>query len=304
MKIRNLYLKIIFIVCIFFKPIFILSLPSNDNVSTSFLSQTSSDADKNTEFILEDSISLPEDNELNIPDFSQDHSTISPDNNNQKDSQDLIDAAKSGDISTLESILQKGVSPNSRVSRDSKNGPTILMCAAGERRINVISILLDAGADPNLPASNKNINNITALMIASIKGPIESVEILISYGANINAKTTGIVSGSTALMAAVSAKRLDIIQTLVAQGADINAKTSSPSISNVSALMLAAETGNTDIVSYLLSIENIDINAEDSQQKSALVYAYLSGNLPVISLLINAGATTSLTQDELKKLLS
>ena len=72
----------------------------------------------------------------------------------------LCDAAASGDLPRLRSLLAEGVSENSA----DEDGTTALMAAAfaGERR--VVRLLLDHGADPNL----QDDSGLTALMNAVI----------------------------------------------------------------------------------------------------------------------------------------
>jgi ankyrin repeat protein len=57
-----------------------------------------------------------------------------------------------------------------------------------------------------------------------------------------------------------------------------------------SQLMLAAEAGNGDVVSYLLERSSIDINQEDPQGDTALDFACRRGHLLVVELLVAAGA--------------
>ncbi len=72
----------------------------------------------------------------------------------------LCDAAASGDLARLRSLLAEGVSENSA----DEDGTTALMAAAfaGERR--TVRLLLDHGADPNL----QDDSGLTALMNAVI----------------------------------------------------------------------------------------------------------------------------------------
>jgi len=215
----------------------------------------------------------------------------------------LIESAKIGEIQKVKDLLDKNVSPNTRILSDLNFGTTVLMCALGERRITIVDILLRSGADPNLSAANKEIKGITPLMIAAIQGPLENVQKLLNAGADVNTKTSGSVTGSTALMAAVGAQRYDIVKTLLLAGAAINAKTGSSTISNITALMLAAETGNKAIVQLLLLSPDTDIHAEDSKGKNALIYAYISGNLEIIQELIQFGAKTNYSPKKLRALI-
>ncbi|MGL4389098.1 MAG: ankyrin repeat domain-containing protein, partial [Brevinema sp.] len=69
-------------------------------------------------------------------------------------------------------------------------------------------------------------------------------------------------------------------------------------------LMLAVDKGNLNIVSMLLKENNININASDSEGKSALVYAYIRGKFEIIKLLINSSASTHLSDEEIHRIVN
>lgn len=225
----------------------------------------------------------------------------SKDYNNHKN---LLIAAKKGIILSLKNCLNQGINPDARVLTDVVNGPSALMEAIGERRHKAVTTLLENDANPNLKARANGIGGISALMIAAIHGPLETLEALIEAGADINAKTSGIVAGSTALMAAIGSDQDILVARLIRAGADVNAKTSNTEISNISTLMIAAEKGNFNITKQLLSSPEIDLEATDSEQKNALVYAYISGNLDLVELLLAKGLRSSLSPAKLRKILT
>ena len=88
------------------------------------------------------------------------------------------DAAYKGDVSLVESLLQKGV-PVDRVDR---HYLTALFYAARSNRTDVIRLLLQKGADVN---KRDNIGN-TPVHWAALNDSTEAIAVLIEYGASIN----------------------------------------------------------------------------------------------------------------------
>ncbi len=103
----------------------------------------------------------------------------------------MVDAVKSGDTVKVQSLLDKGVSPNLKTD----NGQTILMLAVYLGHTDIVKSLIEKGADVNA----KDNNGKTALMYAAEKGNIEMARLLLEKGADINAADN---KGKTALQTA------------------------------------------------------------------------------------------------------
>jgi ankyrin repeat protein len=201
-----------------------------------------------------------------------------------------------GDIDSVTEYLNKGVNPDIRKLPDLTNGMTALMCSVANRRFLVTQLLLSYRADPNLSLDKLTVSNISPLMLAAQQGPIETVDYLLDYGSDIDARTTGEITGNTALLVAIQIKKYDTIELLLDRGADIN----NSSGRGITPLMLAAQTGDIDIVNLLLSYPKINIKAVDIAGKNALVYGYISGNIELIELFIQLKMTTDLSPEEIR----
>lgn len=215
----------------------------------------------------------------------------------------FLKMVRNGDQDLVLYCLENGMNPNVRANNDIHYGMTPLMIAVGDRRISITKILLKAGANPNTSTQHKQIKGITALMIASMKGPLEIIDLLINAGADINLQTSGAIFGSSALTAAIGANKIDITKRLIERGADINIKTSGNTIKEITPLMIAAQNENSSILKILLDINDTNINAKDSENKTALIYAYISGNINNVKLLLEYGATNNLNSIEIQKIL-
>lgn len=213
----------------------------------------------------------------------------------------LFSAIRQGDTYKVKEGLGKGIHPDVRSIYDISNGMTTLMESTSHRRYFTTKILLNAGADPNLTSYSLGVSNITPLMIAAQQGPLEIVQILVSNGALINTQTTGVNSGNTALMAAIKNRRLDIVTFLMSHGADPNLATTSGEITNITPLMLAAQTGDIEIIRQVIQSKDVNMWAKDSLGRNILVYAYMSGNIELINYLGSIGLETDLSPEEVQK---
>ena len=105
----------------------------------------------------------------------------------QPSSEDLIEAAREGDLHSVRRLIARRVDVNSV----DPQGRTPLMLAAAAGEAGVAALLIEAGAKLNV----KSKNGETALMNAAKRGDSETVALLIEHDASVIAKNT---QGSTA----------------------------------------------------------------------------------------------------------
>ena len=131
-----------------------------------------------------------------------------------------IRAAAEGDISTIQSYINKGYDVNTLYDLTISlpdgvtliTGSNALTVAAEYNQEEVVKLLLANGANANLA----NIRGITPLMNASANGHENIVKLLLDNGADVNAKSH---NGLTALDLAETNKRKKVVQQLRANGA-------------------------------------------------------------------------------------
>ena len=128
--------------------------------------------------------------------------------------QALVEAARSGDLPVMSSLIEAGANVNGTGS----GNDTPLIAAARGGRLPAVRLLLDRGGNPNLDGAGEG----TPLTLAAQEGHTSVVELLLDRGARINyvAEREG-----TALMLASAAGRLDTVRLLVARSADLNVRT-------------------------------------------------------------------------------
>ncbi len=150
----------------------------------------------------------------------------------------LINAAITGDVSIIQSLLAQGDDPNGT----NVLNITPLMEAARNGHLQAVQTLLNAHADINLPAANGE----TALMWA-VTEDLKTVDLLLQHGANPD------VQGEfyrTALMSAAKNGFTDIVASLLKAHADPTLQDDSEDGKHT-ALQYAEQAGHKDIVKLL-----------------------------------------------------
>jgi ankyrin repeat protein len=125
---------------------------------------------------------------------------------------DLVSAAKNGDLPQVQALLTGGGDVNVR----SDGGMTALMHASQYNHVEVVQALLASGADVNAKTSYGN----SALTFACAHGFLEIVQTLLANGADVNDPR------EPPLQAAAGNGHLEVVRALLAKSAEVNAKDS------------------------------------------------------------------------------
>ena len=179
----------------------------------------------------------------------------------------LLDCSNDN-VNTVSAFLKRGGNPNYASLTD---GDTCLMKALREDSHKTSALLL-ARLDTQL--SRKNRTGESALMLASLKGNVLAVRAMLERGAAVNQE------GWTALHYAATSGQTAITELLLDKQAQVNAL----SPNQTTPLMLAARSGNIELVKLLLqrgandSLKNeAGLSAEDFARQaghSALADAF------------------------------
>ncbi|HEU4688387.1 MAG TPA: ankyrin repeat domain-containing protein [Vicinamibacterales bacterium] len=119
-----------------------------------------------------------------------------------------VEAARVGDLDTLERALGAGVSVESKSPR----GDSLLTLASSHGHRPLVRALLARGANPNV----RDAKGQTVLSGAAFKGFVDVAEALVEGGASING--TG-DDGRTPLMMASAFNQTEMVRWLRARGA-------------------------------------------------------------------------------------
>lgn len=220
-------------------------------------------------------------------------------------------AAMAGNLSFVRVLLSKGAVP-SGTTAESSTTPLIAATDAGHTEI--AEELIRAGADTNEPSGS---HNRIALHLAVGGGKVGMVRLLLKHGANVNAIGRG---GMTALCIAARKGFADVVDILVEHGAVVN----TDGVDTRQPLDVACEFGQDQCVDRLLhhgaSVESQNdepnvlfksisreyvgvcnkLLAGGSDPNSvydgvtALGYAVQVECIPIVALLLNAGAEVNL----------
>jgi uncharacterized protein len=145
----------------------------------------------------------------------------------------VMAAARSGNAGIVEQLLARGANVSARAAR----GQTALMWAVAQKHSEVVKVLLAHGADIHArsdvwnqmmavpphghPEYNRAIphGGDTALMFAARAGDLSSAKLLLASGANVNDKDAW---GVSATVMAAHSGYTDLVEFLLEKGADPN----------------------------------------------------------------------------------
>jgi ankyrin repeat protein len=150
----------------------------------------------------------------------------------------LADAAKSGDMATVQTLLRQ----KADVNQPGIDGATALHWASNREDVPMVEALIRAGA--NVRATNRH--GVSPLLLAALKGNAAVIDLLLKAGADPN---TALPEGETALMTAARTGRVDAVNALIERGANLQAK---EKVREQTALMWAAAQGHADVVRLLI----------------------------------------------------
>ena len=173
----------------------------------------------------------------------------------------LLLAAKRGNLNIFKSVFN---APNVLKNAATRQGENALMCAAKAGHLKIVKFLLDEGGQ-NL--GQKNEFGYTAVGLAAGGGFTDVVKELTNSPERQN-------------FVQINAKAKDTKKTL---------------------LSIACNTGNLALVQYILSTEwqeEINVNARDSNHKTALMLASAWGYTTIVEELCKRGADVTLVEKE------
>ena len=227
---------------------------------------------------------------------------------NKKNITALMIACRNGNRDAIHALLNAGADPN---IADDDGDVWVHYAARNYQCTEILQATIRHGVDVN--ATNKE--NITALMIACEEGNIDVINILLNAGADPNITNA---DGDTCLCyAARNDCCTEVLQAIISHGIDVNTTNKK----NVTALMIACEEGNIDVINVLLSVgadlnigngytflhyaaqnryraevfeamisHGVDVNATNEKNVTALMIACQNGNEDHTNVLLNAGA--------------
>jgi len=204
-------------------------------------------------------------------------------------SEELLQAAASGDTNRIRELIQQGADVNVRDKRKwSTYGFTPLMWAAMEGHLTAVKLLLESGAEVD---ARDEQDRATALIRAADNDRTEAGKLLLDRGGDADVRDR---HGYTALMGAAEHGNSPMVRLLLEHGAEVNAKHKGD---GTDALMLAADEEQLEVVKILLEA-GADPRAADSDGRTALMRVVESERVDIAKELVEARADPFQADDE------
>ena len=187
----------------------------------------------------------------------------------------LIEAVKSGDQSTVSTLVQRGADVNAAAP----DGATALHWAAHRDDLVSADLLIAAGAD----ADATNDYGVSPLSLAAENGSAAMADLLVAAGADVNA---WLPSGETVLMTASRTGNASVLTTLLQNGADPNA---AEKTKGQTALMWALAERQLPAARTLID-HGADISLASKSGFTPLMWASRMGDRDAVDMLLDKGA--------------
>ena len=186
----------------------------------------------------------------------------------------LNTACESGSLDIVKMLVRAGATDN--------GGCTCLMLAAYAGHTETVRYLVGL---PEVDVNRQNTaNNHTALHYAVVEGSTDVVQILLDAGADFDTQNN---LGRSPLHSACDSETPDVVKMLVEAGAGVRATDNE----GHTCLIIAACSGHTETVRYLVGLPEVDVNHQDAANNfTALQYAVDEEEMDVVQVLIDAGA--------------
>ena len=185
-------------------------------------------------------------------------------------------ACRSGALAVVKLLVKAGAG----VRVTDNKGYTCLIRASYHGHTETVRYLVGL---PQVDLSNKNNHGCTALHCAADQKHADVVEVLIDAGADIDMKDN---MGGTPLHWTCRLGALDVMKLLVKAGAGVGVTDNDGN----TCLILAAYSGYTETVRYLVGLPQVDVNNSSNRGFTSLHRAVLRKHSDVVKVLIDAGA--------------
>jgi serine/threonine-protein phosphatase 6 regulatory ankyrin repeat subunit B len=159
---------------------------------------------------------------------------------------------------------------------------TALMVACTQPCCSILQALLDGGADPCYQTRDFGT---TALHIAAVNGMLQQCEILVTASAGRALELAVTHDGNTPLLSACYERQSAAVKLLCSLGADVN----SSNHSGDTALLVASTHGDVPLLRFLLQQNGVKVNHSNSEGRTAVTQAILSGVSAAVTLLLEHG---------------
>jgi len=208
---------------------------------------------------------------------------------------ELANAVLASDVDRIRFLVEKGADVNAHDAQ----GYGALQAAARNRNDKLIPVLIELKADVN----GRDRDGFTALIHAAERNHVPTIQALVAKGADLEASVDG---GFGPLSLAIESGKFLAAKALIELGANVNAAAGDDRVTPImvtASQMAIGEAAkeierrqglrSTDIATALVE-RGANVNAVNAHGISALMIAAARGNIPMIGLLLDAGADPNL----------
>lgn len=211
---------------------------------------------------------------------------------------ELANAVLASDADRIRFLVEKGAD----VNKHDAQGYAALQAAARNRNEKIIPLLVSLKANVN----GRDKDGFTALIHAAERNHVPSIRALVAAGADLEESIDG---GFGPLSLAIESGKYLAAKALIELGANVNVAAGTE---KVTPLMVAASQmavgeaakeierrqglRSTDIATALVE-RGANVNASNAHRVTALMIASARGNIPMLGLLLEAGADPNLKSD-------
>lgn len=208
---------------------------------------------------------------------------------------ELANAVLASDPERIRFLIEKGAD----INKHDAQGYGALQAAARNRSDKIIPLLVELKADVN----GRDKDGFTALIHAAERNHVATIRALVAAGADLEASVDG---GFGPLSLAIESGKFLAAKALIELGANVNAVAGTDRITPImvaasqlavgeSAKEIERRQGlrSTDIATALVE-RGANVNAANAHGVTALMIASARGNIPMLGLLLEAGADPNL----------
>lgn len=186
----------------------------------------------------------------------------------------MLEAAASGDVSTIQRLLKDGVPVD--VHNDHRQ--TALLVATHNNQIEAAKVLIEAGADVNA----KDMIQDSPYLYAGARGHLEILKMTLANGADLKSTNR---FGGTALIPASERGHVETVRTLIKAGVDVDHINRLGWTALIEAVILSdGGPAYVEIVKFLKDA-GADLSIKDNDGVTALEHAKKRGFIDIVAVL-------------------
>ena len=198
----------------------------------------------------------------------------------------LHSAAKNGYLDIVKFILGKNFNSS---NLQGYNGRTPLSFAALYGNQNLVKYLISL---PQINLDSRDKDGDTPLSLATYSNHSQIVEILLERGADPSVQNN---NGDTALRIAATLGHFVISKLLIEKNSNV---TNLKGLNKSTPLIAAAQNSHIDIVHYLASLPQTNLNSQDNDGFTALMWTAFNDHPETVNFLLQKGADPSIKDSE------